>query len=349
MKSERDFRRSPGAVEFWTNLGLDEASANAKASTTSSKEHPASSLARTSYYVNGQEAAFETRLAGLVGGRDPTPTTLKVYNRPLHIPIAYPPSTTSSHPSVALFTFPQLCDSPLGPADYLTIVSHFEEIVVRDVPQLLLVNKNLARRWITFIDAAYEAGTRLTVLAASGPDELFFPDARGERRENRRRGTAGTKPTRQAEPDDVVDMSARGARSPFLTPKEGEVYPEEEEHYDLDSADLIQSETLSEARQDVEEGFRPNISSYVDTDPTPDPTGSTTTTTSSKPTRAAESREARRLSLERQREREEIVVGFPDLAIFSGADERFSYARAVSRLHEMANDEVWRKRKSTLR
>lgn len=352
MKSERDFRRSPGAVEFWTNLGLDEASATAKASTTSSKEHPASSLARTSYYVNGQEAAFETRLAGLVAGRDPTPTTLKVYNRPLHIPIAYPPSSSSSHPSVALFTFPQLCDSPLGPADYLTIVSHFEEIVVRDVPQLLLVNKNLARRWITFIDAAYEAGTRLTVLAASGPDELFFPDARGERRENRRRGTAGTRPQRrQAEPDDVVDMSARGAESPFLTPKEGEVYPEEEEEgelqqqerYDLDSADLIQSETLSEARQDVEEGFRPNISSYVDADlssTSPDDAPSST-----KPTRAAESREARRLALERQREREEIVVGFPDLAIFSGADERFSYARAVSRLHEMANDEVWRKRK----
>lgn len=354
MKGERDFRRAPGALDFWANLDADEKVSSPEASAKGSTDAPGRDAA-VAYFLHGQEAAFDQRLASLIGGRTPTPTTLKVYNRDLGIPVAYPP--TETQPGVALFSFAQLCDSPLGPADYLTIVSHFEEIVIRDVPQLLLVNKNQARRWITFIDAAYESGSRLLILAKSGPDDLFFPEARGERRQKRRGHSVQA--STAAEPDDVVDMSARGARSPFLTPEPGQIYPDEEEQarkkagnsaaaavendghgdsegYDLTSEELIQSEVFSEARQDVEEGFRPNISAYSDTDSSPSPSDIVAT-------RRAEA-EARRQAKERARLKEETVVGFPDLAIFSGADERFSYARAVSRLHEMSHP-VWRNRK----
>lgn len=197
-------------------------------------------------------------------------------------------------------------------------------------------------RWITFIDAAYESGSRLFILAASSPDDLFFPDARHERRGKNQA------PRLASEPDDVVDMSARGARSPFLTPPPGQNYPEEDElerqkaawREELMSEQLIQSETLSEAQQDVEEGFRPNISSYVELD-------ESALSRRRKSSREEERRadlEAKRRERQRQREREETVVGFPDLAIFSGADERFSYARAVSRLHEISSP-IWKARK----
>ncbi|CAO1615421.1 unnamed protein product [Sympodiomycopsis kandeliae] len=314
MKGQRDFRRKPGGLEFWSSVD--------------SHSSP-SSVGHTTYFVKGQENAFEAKLKSLIQDREPTPTTLKVYNRPVRIPLAWPPIDVK--PSIAIFTFAELCDSPLGPADYLTIVSHFEEIVIRDVPQLLLANKNQARRWITFIDAAYESSSRLLILAASKPDDLFFPEARNDRRPSK----PSTRPS--TEPDDVVDMSARGMKSPFLTPPAGENYPEEDELRsavdELTSEQLIQSETLSEARQDVEEGFRPNISSYID------PQDSS----SKIDTRRAEI-EAARIKRENQRRAEEIIVGFPDLAIFSGADERFSYARAVSRLHEMSNP-MWKARK----
>lgn len=198
-------------------------------------------------------------------------------------------------------------------------------------------------RWITFIDAAYESASRLLILAASKPDDLFFPEARQDRRR------PGARRTAQSEPDDIVDMSARGVPSPFKTPPAGQNYPEEDElaarrtrsddvddwtPEELTSEQLIQSETLSEARQDVEEGFRPNISSYVELE-------SNSHTAEDK--RRAEN-EARRRENEARRAHEETIVGFPDLAIFSGADERFSYARAVSRLHEMASP-FWRTRK----
>lgn len=148
MQGERDFRRTPGGIEFWQNLGMGDISDNASAQEQTARDAPATQASngfgQTTYLVKGQEELFETIVADLVQGREATPTTLKVYNRPLHIPVAYPP--TRDQPGVATFTFAELCDSPLGPADYLTIVSHFEHLVIRDVPQLTLVNKNQARR-----------------------------------------------------------------------------------------------------------------------------------------------------------------------------------------------------------
>lgn len=59
----------------------------------------------------------------------------------------------------------------------MTITSHYPTIIISDIPQLKLTAKNEARRFITFLDAAYESRTRLICHAASIPDEIFFPDA----------------------------------------------------------------------------------------------------------------------------------------------------------------------------
>jgi predicted ATPase len=73
----------------------------------------------------------------------------------------------------AWFDFSELCYQPLGAADYISLCCRFPVIIIERVPQLDANHLNEARRFVTLIDACYEARTRL-VLAAQVPlDELF--------------------------------------------------------------------------------------------------------------------------------------------------------------------------------
>ena len=73
----------------------------------------------------------------------------------------------------AWFDFSELCYQPLGAADYISLCCRFPVLIIDRVPQLDANHLNEARRFVTLIDACYEARTRL-VLAAQVPlDELF--------------------------------------------------------------------------------------------------------------------------------------------------------------------------------
>ncbi|WP_390377932.1 cell division protein ZapE [Alteromonas sp. MTD1] len=73
----------------------------------------------------------------------------------------------------AWFNFSELCYQPLGAADYISLCHRFPMLIVDHVPQLNVNHLNEARRFVTLIDACYEARTRL-VLAAQVPlNELF--------------------------------------------------------------------------------------------------------------------------------------------------------------------------------
>lgn len=105
--------------------------------------------------------------------------TLSVYSRPLHIPQAIN--------RTCRFTFAELCEAPLGPADYLSLASTFDTFFIDEVPILLLKAKNEARRLINLVDALCELPSdianidesrcQLFIRAAALPEELFFPDA----------------------------------------------------------------------------------------------------------------------------------------------------------------------------
>lgn len=73
---------------------------------------------------------------------------LSVWGRPLDVPL--------STSKVAQFSFNDLCVKSLSAADYLEITKTFETVFITDVPQLSLEKKDQARRFILFIDAAYE-------------------------------------------------------------------------------------------------------------------------------------------------------------------------------------------------
>ncbi|EIW71533.1 hypothetical protein TREMEDRAFT_67817 [Tremella mesenterica DSM 1558] len=75
------------------------------------------------------------------------------------------------------FTFTELCERPLGPADYITLASRFRIFFIDEVPVLPLKMKNEARRFINLIDALYESRCQIHIRASSPVHSLFFPDA----------------------------------------------------------------------------------------------------------------------------------------------------------------------------
>ena len=75
---------------------------------------------------------------------------------------------------VARVSFFDLCGKPLGPADYLKLAETVRVLILENVPQLGRNNFNEAKRFVTLIDALYEAGTKLIVTAAAELEFLYL-------------------------------------------------------------------------------------------------------------------------------------------------------------------------------
>ena len=74
---------------------------------------------------------------------------------------------------LARATFAELCEQPLGPQDYLAIAARFHTLFLDGAPLLTPDNRQAARRFVTLIDALYEAKTRLVAMAAGAPEQLY--------------------------------------------------------------------------------------------------------------------------------------------------------------------------------
>lgn len=70
-------------------------------------------------------------------------------------------------------SFYDLCAKPLGPADYLLIADSLRVLIIEDIPHLTPSNFNEAKRFVTLIDALYEAKVRLICSAADAPERLY--------------------------------------------------------------------------------------------------------------------------------------------------------------------------------
>lgn len=112
-----------------------------------------------------EAAAFDALWTDLKGQAEEAPAILEVAGRQTVIG-----RTTGS---MARETFDALCDRPLGASDYLALAERFDTLFLESVPVLTPDRKEAARRFVTLIDALYEAGTRLVVLAQAGPDDLY--------------------------------------------------------------------------------------------------------------------------------------------------------------------------------
>jgi cell division protein ZapE len=70
-------------------------------------------------------------------------------------------------------SFRVLCEHPLGPADYLAIADRFHVFFIEEIPVLRRNQRNEAKRFVTLVDALYEARARLYCSAAARPEQLY--------------------------------------------------------------------------------------------------------------------------------------------------------------------------------
>ncbi|PZQ52668.1 MAG: cell division protein ZapE [Rhodovulum sulfidophilum] len=98
-----------------------------------------------------------------------TPLVLEVQGREVRLP--------AHEGRVARASFADLCARPLGAADYLAIADAVDWLLLEDVPMLSPARNNEAKRFVTLIDALYEARTRLGISAAAEPERLYVEGA----------------------------------------------------------------------------------------------------------------------------------------------------------------------------
>ncbi len=110
-------------------------------------------------------AALDACFARLARGRAAAPDRIALKGRALAVPAAAD--------GVARFGFADLCEKPLGAADYLAIAGLYHTVVLADVPALGPDKRNEAARFATLIDALYEHRVNLVCSAAVAPDALY--------------------------------------------------------------------------------------------------------------------------------------------------------------------------------
>ena len=113
--------------------------------------------------AKGDIAAIWQDLTGGAGGE---PLRLPVNGREVELP--------RFANGVGRASFWELCAKPLGPADFLAIAHAVRVLILEDIPQLSSYNYNEAKRFVTLIDALYEARVRLICSAADVPERLYL-------------------------------------------------------------------------------------------------------------------------------------------------------------------------------
>jgi cell division protein ZapE len=127
-------------------------------------------LAGSPVYFHPADAAARDAVSDIwrdvSGGGGGSPLVLKVKGRDVEIPVFRNGAGRAS--------FWDLCARPLGPADYLAIAGALRLLILEGVPRLSSENYNEAKRFVTLIDAVYEAKVRLVMTAADIPERLYI-------------------------------------------------------------------------------------------------------------------------------------------------------------------------------
>jgi len=111
------------------------------------------------------ERAFDALWLDLLDGAEETGATVEVLGRKIRLPRAAGGHLRAS--------FASLCGQALGPQDYLAIAERFHTVFLEGIPNLSPDKRNEARRFVTLVDALYEARTKLVALAEAEPETLY--------------------------------------------------------------------------------------------------------------------------------------------------------------------------------
>ena len=125
-------------------------------------------LARAPVYYcpadRAADCAMDAAFARLTGVERGEPEAVVRLGRIIAVP--------QSVGGVARFDFDALCRRPLSAGDYVALASRFETILIDHIPVFAPGERDAARRFINFIDAAYDARVKLLASAAAEPEGL---------------------------------------------------------------------------------------------------------------------------------------------------------------------------------
>lgn len=119
------------------------------------------------------EQAMDLAWRELTAGVVVAPAQIAMKGRVIQIPAAAG--------RAARFTFHDLCEKPLGAADFLAIADRFDTVFIDRIPFLSADKRNETKRFIILIDALYDHSVRLFASAAAMPEDLL----------GKRKGTEG--------------------------------------------------------------------------------------------------------------------------------------------------------------
>ena len=116
------------------------------------------------------DARLQEYFKRLTHGADVGPDQLVVHGRKLDIPKA--------SDDIAFSGFADLCEKPLGPADYLAVAGKYDVLVFSGIPKMSPAQRNEAKRFVTLVDALYEHRVKL-ICSADAPPEQLYPAGDG--------------------------------------------------------------------------------------------------------------------------------------------------------------------------
>jgi len=111
-------------------------------------------------------AALDEAWRSLTGGQAGAAQDLALLGRILRIP--------RTAKGVARFGFHDLCEQPLGAADYLKIAHEFHTLIIDRIPIMDYERRNEAKRFIILIDTLYDNAVKLLASAAAEPEGLYL-------------------------------------------------------------------------------------------------------------------------------------------------------------------------------
>ncbi|KAL1553837.1 peroxisome-assembly ATPase [Salvia divinorum] len=134
----------------------------------SSVDYRRMTSAEEGFYFVGKHLSglLKKKFHQLIGEQTASPQEVEVVmGRKLQVPLGAN--------GCALFPFEELCDRPLGAADYFGLFNKFHTLALDGVPIFGLSNRTAAYRFVTLVDVMYEKRARLLCTAEGTPFQLF--------------------------------------------------------------------------------------------------------------------------------------------------------------------------------
>ncbi|WP_425410714.1 cell division protein ZapE [Hyphococcus sp.] len=119
------------------------------------------------YHPLGPEAdtAMDAAWRSMISGANEHAETISVQGRKLSVPRAAR--------GAARFRFADLCEKPLGGADYLALARRYGALYIDHIPVMGPEMRNEAKRFSTLIDTIYDARVKLVCSADAEPEALY--------------------------------------------------------------------------------------------------------------------------------------------------------------------------------